>query len=143
MIGRLAFLLLLAVPASAEDWPQFRGPTGQGHSTERGLPLDWSESKNVIWKTPVPGSGWSSPVVGGGQIWLTSMTAPADPRRGRGALSLRTLAFDVATGRETLNVEVFRVDSPEPMHQKNSRASPTPILAPASGAGAPSTPTGR
>jgi outer membrane protein assembly factor BamB len=122
-------LLLLAVPASAEDWPQFRGPTGQGHSTERGLPLDWSESKNVIWKTPVPGSGWSSPVVGGGQIWLTSMTAPADPRRGRGALSLRTLAFDVATGRETLNIEVFRVDSPEPMHQKNSRASPTPILA--------------
>jgi outer membrane protein assembly factor BamB len=128
MIGRLAFLLLLAVPASAEDWPQFRGPTGQGHSTERGLPLDWSESKNVIWKTPVPGSGWSSPVVGGGQIWLTSMTTPADPR-GRGALSLRTIAFDVATGRETLNVEVFRVDSPEPMHQKNSRASPTPILA--------------
>jgi outer membrane protein assembly factor BamB len=124
----VAFLLFIAIPAAAEDWPQFRGPTGQGHSTERGLPLDWSESKNITWKTPIPGSGWSSPVVAGGQVWLTSMTGPADPRRGRGALSLRALAFDVATGREALNVEVFRIDSPGPMHQKNSRASPTPIL---------------
>jgi outer membrane protein assembly factor BamB len=128
MIGRLALLLLLAAPAAAEDWPQFRGPTGQGHSTERGLPLEWSESRNIVWKTPVPGAGWSSPVVAGSQVWLTSMTGSPDPRRGRGALSLRALAFDVATGRETLNVELFRVDSPGPMHQKNSRASPTPIL---------------
>ena len=61
-------------------------------------------------------------------MWLTTMTGPADPRRGKGALSLRALAFDVATGRETVNVEVFRVDSPGPIHPKNSHASPTPII---------------
>ena len=58
--------------AAAQDWPQFRGPDGQGHSTERGLPLEWSESQNVVWKTPVPGLGWSSPVVSGGRVWLTT-----------------------------------------------------------------------
>ena len=55
-----------------EDWPEFRGPGGQGHSAERGLPLEWSEGKNVAWKTPVPGLGWSSPVVAGGRVWMTT-----------------------------------------------------------------------
>src|SRR5205823_96404 len=79
------------------DWPQFRGPTGQGHSTETGLPIEWSESRNIVWKTPVPGRGWSSPVVADGRIWLT--TAIKD----KGA-SLRALAYDVENGRELLNV---------------------------------------
>ena len=59
----LGVLLLLGVlvPCSAEDWPEFRGPTGQGHSSEQGLPFEWSESRNVVWKTRVTGSGWSSP----------------------------------------------------------------------------------
>src|SRR5262245_47674352 len=97
----LAVFVLLAAPvAGAEDWPQFRGPTGQGHSTERGLPVEWSESRNVIWKTPVAGLGWSSPVVSNGRVWLTSAT-------GEGARSLRVLAFDAATGKEAVNVEVF------------------------------------
>jgi outer membrane protein assembly factor BamB len=121
-------ILLTALPAAAEDWPQFRGPTGQGHSSERGIPLEWSESRNVVWKTPVPGAGWSSPVVAGGKVWLTSTTGPRDPRSGRGAISMRALAFDVESGREIVNVEVFRVDNPEPINQKNSRASPTPIV---------------
>ncbi len=58
----LLFLFLLILPA---DWPQFRGPNGQGHSDERGLPLTWSETKNVRWKVPIPGKGWSSPVIQG------------------------------------------------------------------------------
>jgi len=61
-------LALSALTVRAEDWPQFRGPTGQGHSTERGLPSEWSESRNVKWKTPVPGMGWSSPVVAEGRV---------------------------------------------------------------------------
>src|SRR5213592_2528929 len=85
-------LALTALAAHAEDWPQFRGPTGQGHSAESGLPLEWSESRNVKWKTPVPGLGWSSPVVAGGRVWLT--TAVKD----RNAASLRAIAFDVETG---------------------------------------------
>ena len=118
----LAVFVLLAAPvAGAEDWPQFRGPTGQGHSTERGLPVEWSESRNVIWKTPVPGLGWSSPVVSNGRVWLTSAT-------GEGARSLRVLAFDAATGKEVVNVEVFRASAGVALNPKNSRASPTPIV---------------
>jgi len=111
-------VLIASNAAAAEDWPQFRGPTGQGHSTERGLPLDWSETRNVVWKTPVPGAGWSSPAIAGGRAWLT--TAVGD--------SLRALAFDPATGRELVNVEVFRADRPGNVNPKNSRASPTPIV---------------
>jgi len=117
------FLLLFALAAAvpAEDWPEFRGPTAQGHSTERGLPLEWSESRNVMWKTRVPGLGWSSPVVAGGRVWITS----AIKERGG---SLRALAFDLETGRELVNVEVFRTRSADPLNAKNSLASPTPIV---------------
>ena len=103
------------------DWPQFRGPTGQGHSTETGLPIEWSESRNIVWKTPVPGRGWSSPVVADGRIWLT--TAIKD----KGA-SLRALAYDVENGRELINVEVFHLRSADRTNPKNSHASPTPIV---------------
>ena len=115
-----------AVTLSAEDWPQFRGPTGQGHSTERGLPVDWSETQNIAWKTPVPGVGWSSPVVAGGRVWLTTSidTGTRLPINS----SLRVLAFDAATGKEVVNVEVFRNRSAGYINPKNSRASPTPIL---------------
>jgi outer membrane protein assembly factor BamB len=116
------FLLLfaLAVAVPAEDWPEFRGPTAQGHSTERGLPLEWSESRNVMWKVRVPGLGWSSPVVAGGRVWVTS----AIKERGG---SLRALAFDLETGRELVNAEVFRTRSADPLNAKNSLASPTPV----------------
>ena len=83
-------LLTAAHPLAAEDWPQFRGPSGQGVSAEIGLPLEWSESRNVHWKTAVPGIGWSSPVVAGDRVWVT--TAVVD----RNATSLRALAFDRA-----------------------------------------------
>jgi outer membrane protein assembly factor BamB len=123
----VTLLLALAVlPLSAEDWPQFRGPTGQGHSSETGLPLEWSETQNVVWKTPVTGSGWSSPVVSGGQVWLTAAVDAPDGQRGR--TSLRALAFDVETGRALIDVEVVRTGAGPPRHPKNSRASPTPIV---------------
>ena len=60
-------VLLGGRTASAQDWPEFRGPGGQGHSAERDLPLEWDETRNVAWKTPLPGLGWSSPVVVGRQ----------------------------------------------------------------------------
>jgi outer membrane protein assembly factor BamB len=129
-VQRLLVLLLIAgtsVLVQAEDWPQFRGPTGQGHATERGLPLEWSESSNIIWKTPVPGLGWSSPVVANGRVWLTTVVESKE-RRGRMSASLRALAFDVASGRELVNVEVFRLADAGYVNPKNSRASPTPIV---------------
>jgi predicted amidohydrolase YtcJ len=113
-----------AVAAAAnviEDWPQFRGPTGQGHSAERGLPMAWNESHNVLWKTPVPGRGWSSPVVSGRRVWLT--TSVTD----KGA-SLRAIAYDAGTGREAVNVELFHLRSADLTNPKNSHASPTPIV---------------
>jgi len=116
------WLMLAASTVEAQDWPQFRGPDGEGHSSERGLPLEWSETRNVAWKTPVPGLGWSSPVVGGGRVWLTT----AVDQRG---ISLRLMAFDIATGHEALNVEVFKIPSDRrEINPKNSWASPTPIL---------------
>jgi outer membrane protein assembly factor BamB len=116
--------VLVAVAGSAAppaEWPEFRGPGGQGHAAQTGLPLEWSESTNIAWKVPVAGTGWSSPVVGGGRVWLTSATGDRE-------VSLRALAFDVATGREVVNVEVFKLRRLRPINPKNSWASPTPVL---------------
>ena len=113
---------LAGAPAGARDWPEFRGPTGQGHSTERGLPLEWGEDRNVAWKAPVSGRGWSSPVIADGKIWLT--TAVTDG----GGVSLRALAFDAASGAQILDVEVFRSGDSRLLNAKNSHASPTPIV---------------
>lgn len=108
--------------AATEDWPQFRGPGGQGHSAESGLPLEWNETRNIAWKAPLPGLGWSSPVVGGGKVWITT----AVEQRG---WSLRAIAFDAATGKEIVNVEVFKVPfNRRAINPKNSWASPTPVL---------------
>ncbi len=113
--------------AASEDWPQFRGPTGQGHSTETGLPVAWSETQNVVWKVPV-GGGWSSPVIAGGRIWLTAVTATRTPRGDDSDVSLRLVGLDASSGREVVNTEAFRIRSPAAINLKNSRASPTPIV---------------
>ena len=113
---------LTAFVSHAEDWSQFRGPTGQGHSAETGLPFEWSESRNVVWKSPVPGLGWSSPVVSGGRVWLTTAFETQDPA------SLHVLAFDAKTGKQILNVEVFTATIDPFSNPKNSYATPTPIL---------------
>jgi outer membrane protein assembly factor BamB len=120
---RLGLLLALCVCAclAAEEWPQFRGPGGQGHSSESRLPLEWSETRNIAWKVPVPGRGWSSPIAAGGRIWLT--TAVID----RGT-SLRALAYDAETGREVVNVEVFKIARTDLLNLKNSHASPSAIV---------------
>ena len=108
--------------ATKAEWPEFRGPGAQGHSAERGLPVEWSETKNVVWKTPVAGLGWSSPVIANGRVWLTT----AVEERG---ISLRALAFDIATGREIVNVEVFKIPADRrDINPKNSWASPSPVI---------------
>jgi outer membrane protein assembly factor BamB len=104
----------------AQDWPQFRGPDGQGHSNEKTLPLTWSETENVRWKVPIPGRGWSSPAILGQRIWLTTSI-------GRGP-SLRAICLDRDTGRQQQNVELFRVADAERINDKNSYATPTPVL---------------
>ena len=116
----LLVMLSLAAPLpAAEEWTQFRGPQ-QGHSAARGLPLKWSETENIRWKTPLPGQGWSSPVVSGNQVWMT--TSLDDGK------VLRALACDVATGKILIDVEVFKNEVVPPKHARNSYASPTPII---------------
>lgn len=69
--------------AARADWPEFRGPRGDGHAVTpggapvAGLPLHWNETNNVKWKTPIPHRGWATPVVMGGQVWLTTATSRA------------------------------------------------------------------
>src|SRR3989442_1781042 len=58
--------------ANTESWPDFRGPTGQGHYAGKNLPIEWSTTKNVAWKTAIPGKGWSSPIVLAGRVYVTS-----------------------------------------------------------------------
>jgi outer membrane protein assembly factor BamB len=120
--------LLTAAPARADDWPEFRGPTGQGIVRDGRLPVEWGKTKNVAWKQKVPGRGWSSPVVAGGYIYLTS----AVPVRGRPTndQSLEALCLEARTGKLVWQREVFRQDgkkAPRP-HTKNTHASPTPLV---------------
>ena len=115
-----AIVLTIAAVVAAEDWPQFRGPSGDGHSRETNLPVTWSERENVRWKVPLPGRGWSSPVIVGNEIWLTTATD--------GDRSLRVLPVDAATGQTRVNAEVFRLTSAVQGHEKNSGASPSVIV---------------
>lgn len=118
----LTLVLVLAMgheSRGAESWPQFRGPGGQGHATATGVPTQWSESSNIRWKVPVPGQGWSSPVVQADQVWLTTSLEEQG--------SLRALCFDRETGERVHDVEVFRQDDLGRIAAKNTHASPTPV----------------
>lgn len=106
---------------SAAEWPEFRGPTAQGHSSARNLPLEWSATKNVQWKTEIPGKGWSSPVETGGLIVVTTAVEQGNE------LSLRVIGLDAASGKIRWNTGVFQATASK-MHKKNSHASPTAIL---------------
>jgi len=118
----LLVLLLTSYPAmsGAENWPQFRGPDGNGHSDAHGLPLHWSETRNVVWKTPIHDRGWSSPVIYGKQIWLTS--ASKDSRE------LFVLCIDRDTGKIIRDWKLFDVAQPQFVHPFNTAASPTPVI---------------
>jgi outer membrane protein assembly factor BamB len=109
--------LSLALPLSAGDWPQFRGPTGQGLSDATDLPVKWSANEGIAWKAAVPGDGWSSPVVVGNRVYLTTATD--------GGKSCRVLAFTADTGKELWNREVVR-QVVKRLEGRNSPATPTP-----------------
>jgi outer membrane protein assembly factor BamB len=103
------------------DWPQFRGPTGDGHYTGPKLPTEWGPDTNVAWKTAIPGKGWSSPIISNGKVYLTTATQPA------GGLSLRVVCVDAQSGKIDWDVEAIKSDKPPVAHPKNGHASPTPV----------------
>ncbi|MBI5801700.1 MAG: PQQ-binding-like beta-propeller repeat protein [Verrucomicrobia bacterium] len=105
---------------AADNWPQFRGPTGDGQSAAKGLPVTWGETENVKWKTPIHDKGWSSPVIWGDQIWLTTATS--------NGTALFVLTLDKNTGKVTGDVKLFDAQQPELWMKYNSYASPTPVI---------------
>lgn len=112
---------LLIAPALRAEWPQFRGD-GTGRTESRNLPLTWAEDKNVKWKVAIHGRAWSSPVIHGNQIWVS--TATPDGRK------LSAVALDRVSGRIVHDLELFQVEKPQFAHAFNSYASPTPIIEP-------------
>ncbi len=120
-IGLIAIAVLAAANLFAgEVWPDYRGPTHDGLSDAKGLPLQMSDNKNVVWKTAIHGRGWSSPVVADGEVWLT--TATPDGKK------LSGLCVDAKTGSVSWNKDLFLVADPQFAHRFNSYASPSPII---------------
>jgi outer membrane protein assembly factor BamB len=117
----LLALVLLTIPLHAQ-WPQFRGPEGNGHASSPDLPLTWAEGKNVRWKTAIHGRAWSSPVILDGQIWMT--TATPDGRQ------LFAVAVDRDSGKVLFDLKLFDVATPQYAHPFNSYASPSPVIEP-------------
>jgi outer membrane protein assembly factor BamB len=131
LAGLLTLPLLLAgsVRAAQLGWPQFRGPFGDGHvsapgdGAPLGLPLQWSETNNVKWKTEIPFRGWSTPAVLNGQVWLTTATQDGH--------DFYALCVDAASGEVRFNERLFHCDTPEPLgNSVNSYATPSPAIEP-------------
>lgn len=118
------FFFALANSANAQEWPQFRGPKGNGHADAMALPTKWSETENITWKTILPGRGWSSPVISSDSIWMTSAIESEE-----GPIDLIAFCVDKETGKLRSRVQLFHIDEPGEIHSLNSYASPTPVIA--------------
>ena len=123
-----AVLWTLNVSVKA-DWPEFRGPFGDGHVSASGdtnlcgIPLQWSETENVKWKTAIPYRGWSTPAILGSQIWLTTATIDGHDYFG--------IRVDAQTGKIQLDEKLFHSDNPEPLgNNVNAYATPSPVVEP-------------
>jgi outer membrane protein assembly factor BamB len=120
--------LSFVTPLQADDWPEFRGPTGQGLLLSGSLPTEWGPAKNVAWKQEIPGKGWSSPVVVNGRIYLTTAVPIKDSATKD--LALEALCLDAKTGQTVWETKVFQQDGAKSpaIQGKNSHASPTPLV---------------
>ncbi|HMJ92272.1 MAG TPA: PQQ-binding-like beta-propeller repeat protein, partial [Candidatus Acidoferrum sp.] len=109
---------LLVTSVFAENWPRFRGPNGQGISTETNLPMEWSVEKNIAWKTPIPGDGWSSPIVWDDRVFVTSTTD--------NGTRCHVICVDTKSGKILWATQVFE-QFVRRKENKNSHATPTPV----------------
>ena len=103
------------------DWPEFRGPHGDGIARGARPPVEWAEGKSVKWFQPVHGKAWSSPIVSGGRIWLTTATEKGT--------ELFVVCLDAATGKVLVDQKLYDIDRPQFIHAFNSGASPSPVAA--------------
>lgn len=124
------FSMSLGAAAENLDWPQFRGASGQGVSTARGLPTRWSEQENVVWKTALPGAGTSSPIIIGTRVFLTCYSGYAVPGRGRGSmddLKLHLVCMDHDDGKIAWTVDIAPKLPEQPtIRDEHGYASSTP-----------------
>jgi outer membrane protein assembly factor BamB len=138
LAAALAVCALASLHAADATWPQFRGPGGRAIAEGAGLPDTWSATENVAWRVPVAGLGWSSPIVAGNRIFLTSVVSASEtekPVKGLyfgGERPASTAehrwvvhAFDLATGKTAWTREVHRAVPAFSRHLKNSYASET------------------
>lgn len=114
----LALFVTACGLARAENWTRFRGPNGQGVSSEVNLPVTWSATDNIVWKTSIPGNGWSSPIVYDEHVFLTTATEEG--------VSCRVICVNRKDGSIAWNTEVHRQVT-GPKRQQNSYATPTPV----------------
>ena len=133
MLAAGLFSILVSFTIADDHWNQFRGPHADGTTTETGLPITFSDrSPEVVWKTPLDGRAWSSPVIWDKQIWLTNapeLVEPAmTPKRLEDPLVLSALCLDVDTGSVIHKVNLFKVLLPQITHSTNSYASCTPYI---------------
>jgi len=140
---RLSALLVLGLlfsPAQANDWPGFLGGQRAG-AVAKTLPSTWDTNTNVLWKTPIPGAGWSSPVVVGDRVFVTSAISDdkqAEPRKGLYITDLKGKTppgkhrwqihcLDATTGKLLWTRTAFQGEMTSTIHIKNSLASETPV----------------
>jgi len=124
----LAFALTFGLAGARADWPEFRGPRGDGNATipgetPHGFPLTWSETNNIKWKTEIPHKGWSTPVVMGGQVWVTTATEEGH--------DYFAVCVDEESGKILFNEKVFHTDNPESLGNgasMNSYATPSSFI---------------
>jgi outer membrane protein assembly factor BamB len=120
LVAVSVFTLALSLSARA-DWPEFRGPTADGVVTDSGLPTEWAEGKNIAWKTAIPGLGWSTPAILGGEAWLTSATPDGTTQS--------VYCLDIKTGEILFQKVLVTNDNPEPLaNNMNSYATPSPVI---------------
>ncbi len=135
---------LAAWSAETAEWPQWRGPGGQGHAPAAAdLAITWNDTDNVVWKTAIPGRGWSSPVMDAKTLWMTTAVETPlteeekkQPAGGKAAMALtkarkvtlRAFGVDREAGKVVADIALFEVANPDPIHALNSFASPTPLL---------------
>jgi len=120
LLSLLFFNLITFAQEDTKSWMDYRGPQKNGHSNAVNIPTVWNDSTNVAWKRPIPGKGWSSPVVLNNKIWLT--TALSEGKE------LRILEVDASSGKILNNIKLFEVDSLQVNHPLNSYASPSPVI---------------
>ncbi|HYP26071.1 MAG TPA: PQQ-binding-like beta-propeller repeat protein, partial [Blastocatellia bacterium] len=147
LIVSAAFMPAASASGSGSNWPQWRGPESKGISTDKGLPSEWSPTKNIRWKTPIAGRGHSSPIVWGNRVFLTTsvegakLPKPTAPKHMIGdeemqhpdwagsdySYTFKVIAVDADSGKVVWEQVPYEGPVFDHRHRKNTYASPTPV----------------